>query len=234
MRLRWHLGLIFVLLATSLTCRKDTLSGKTPNQLANLVRDDLVESLGVMPRFLGSRGGSVCPDRRLPSGGPNPICSDVQKSSKLSQGLESQIQRFFRSPLAASDPEILRLKAFSKLRWGQRPEDRDQAIDLLSLALDLQPASARLHTDLSATLLLRSGLDAKPRDLLEALRHAQRAHQLDPRSAEARANIALALEGLALPREAAGIWQTLLEHPEIGALARSFLNRPPAACTGRN
>lgn len=224
----WQTRFCLSFLIVALACREDVPSARTTQELSHLVIEDLVVTIATVPRFSGSSAGFTCPGEILPSGAPSPVCPKKRDSSQIDGGPELSIavQQRIRVSRGSAGPEELRLQALWMLRWSRSAEGRDRAVDLYRLALDIEPRSAPLHNDLSAVLLLRSGIDDRAADLLDALGHAQLALEIDPNLLEARVNLAFALESFGLRREAAPIWRELADHAELGSLAGAFLTRP--------
>ena len=223
---RGKLRILLILLVAILTTHANTLENQTTQRLGDALIKDLVVATALVPRFSGMGKGPVCPDNRLPIGAPSPYCDAQSQRLTPSASLKSVIRRRIRGSAHSADPELLRLRALRALLWGSRPKDRDLAVGLLRQAVESRPGSARLHNDLAAALIVRALLDARYSDLLASLHHSQQALALDPSLAEARANTAFGLECFALYEVAASIWHQLENHPQLGSLARSFLNRP--------
>jgi CHAT domain-containing protein/tetratricopeptide (TPR) repeat protein len=87
---------------------------------------------------------------------------------------------------------------------------RDEAVAVLAQAARRAPQDAPMLNDLAAAYLSGDSL-SHPQDALRALAALDSALTLDPRSAAARFNRALAFERLALLRQARGAWASFLE-----------------------
>jgi CHAT domain-containing protein len=93
--------------------------------------------------------------------------------------------------------------AAAALLLRRRPAE---AATLLEEASTEQPADARLWSDLSAAYLEQAAADSMPFALVRAVSAADHALEVAPSLAEARFNLALALERLNLCREAQHAW----------------------------
>ncbi len=103
------------------------------------------------------------------------------------------------------------------------------AIELLERAAALDPGRASLQSDLGAAYLARYDAgEADATDVVSALAALDAATALDPALAEARYNLALALERLALEEQAVKAWKAYLRldaKSEWTAAVRSHLRR---------
>ncbi len=86
----------------------------------------------------------------------------------------------------------------------------DDSVRALDECTVIDPASATSWSDLAAALLSRSTVDGHADDVGRALESANTALRLDPQSAEARFNKALALEQLKLHDQAIDAWTQYL------------------------
>jgi tetratricopeptide (TPR) repeat protein len=86
----------------------------------------------------------------------------------------------------------------------------DLAVEKLSSAAALEPADAKLRSDLAAVRLQRNALRGDPHELSLALGDADRAAAAAPALPAARHNLALALELVGLPEQALREWRALL------------------------
>lgn len=222
------LRLVVVVLMAGLAsaCNEGALASHPARDLGNSVAEALAQVDLVVPRFSGSRQGPACPAERLANGAPSPVCSTAFHPRPSAQAQTLSKAAYQRSHLVseARRPELLRLKALRHLHWRANSVSRDRAVGLLRQAVEKAPRGARFHNDLAAALLLRAGLDDHPADYLEALAEASVAIRLDPRSSEARTNLAFALESFALSDQAAPYWRALANSPGFSALATAFLN----------
>jgi CHAT domain-containing protein len=173
-----------------------------------------VQALGDR-RFVGGRlsGGfahaRISPPLRAANGGP--------ASSRLWASLADLEARY----LTADDPLAEAAWAAASLARG----DVDVAIDLLRSAVSRAPQRADLWSDSSAALLAATASRDRDELWIQALEHAERARQLDPRLAAALFNRALALQGLSLFDEARGAWDDYLAVDRGSAWAREARSR---------
>jgi CHAT domain-containing protein len=102
---------------------------------------------------------------------------------------------------------------------GQAPKPAE-AIDLFDSALRVTHDSAGVMTDLSAAYLVQAGESQSSDDLQRALEWSDWALELQPRSAPAMFNRALALEALTADISARKAWRELLAADQPTGLAR--------------
>jgi CHAT domain-containing protein len=107
----------------------------------------------------------------------------------------------------SADPAALNAFGIAQLMSG----DTARAVSTLEEASRLAPKDARLSSDLAAGYLVRAHEANQIEDVARAVGFAHRATEADPRLAEARFNLALALEGLSLRHEATRAWQAYVE-----------------------
>jgi CHAT domain-containing protein/tetratricopeptide (TPR) repeat protein len=117
-----------------------------------------------------------------------------------------------RAAVAARDGDLRasRAVAITDLLWGNGRVAVEHAVAALSSAARLPDASADVLADLAAAHLLRASAAQSPRDLLEAIEAADRAHEADPANRAAAWNLALALERLGVDGEAVKAWREYL------------------------
>lgn len=107
--------------------------------------------------------------------------------------------------------------------------DLNRAVEHLEAATRRQPQSAELWSDLAAAYLVRAGSDV-PADTIRGLNAALRAQKQNPDLAEARFNVAVALEANNLDPEAHAAWNAYRAvDPDSpwSAEATQRLRRPP-------
>ncbi len=110
--------------------------------------------------------------------------------------------------------------------------DHDGAVLALEQAVAASPTSARFRSDLSAAYLARAEAKNGSEDYFRAFALADRALTLDPVSAEAAFNRALALQRLPLPHAARQAYELYLSRDarsEWAAVARGHLSELAAA-----
>jgi CHAT domain-containing protein len=137
---------------------------------------------------------------------PSPAGTGQGRTARLNVEFEAAIidSRVHRSEESAS---LLEARGVASLLRG-RPAD---AVADIEIALMRAPARGDWWSDLAAAYLVRAGTDKNPEDLVRALDAARRAVEGAPASAEARFNLALALEASHLRDAAAQAWSDYLE-----------------------
>ncbi len=93
------------------------------------------------------------------------------------------------------------------LRTLLHADGSDEAVERMESLTTEAPADARLLSDLAAAYLVRARRTGRPDDLLRSLDTAERAVTRDPGLPEARFNLALAQEALALPAAWEEAWR---------------------------
>jgi CHAT domain-containing protein len=128
---------------------------------------------------------------------------------------------------AQADPDALHAAALIDLAWaGNDGISLQRSVSYLQTASRLSSRSAAILTNLAAALLVRAERHQQPRDLMEAIETADRALELDPRSAAARFNLALGLERLNLDAQAARAWTAFLQVDSVSEWADEVRRRP--------
>ncbi|HEX6536626.1 MAG TPA: CHAT domain-containing protein [Gemmatimonadaceae bacterium] len=140
-------------------------------------------------------------------------------------------------------PSALRAAALVDLLWGGdgggggggegAGSSLDRSISYLQSAARVAEHPAPALVDLAAAHLARASSTGNPRDLLEALDAGERAVELDPASAPARFDVALALDWLTLDAQAARAWRAYLAVDPTSGWAREAERRLVALAPGR-
>jgi hypothetical protein len=136
-----------------------------------------------------------------------PVRGGERNEERLSPELRIAALTVEQRAQGRRDPLSLAASAAAQLVTGQA----DQAVSALEEAARIAPRSARVQNDLSAAYLVRSEQKPGLEDLNKALTAATAATQADPSLAEARFNLALALERLSRRDEARKAWEAYLK-----------------------
>jgi CHAT domain-containing protein len=108
----------------------------------------------------------------------------------------------------------------------------DEAISVLQRAASVGDRPSRTLGDISAAYLIRASRTQNTRDLLEAITSADQALAVDPKSAVARFNLALALDWLGLNGQAGEAWAQYLAVDSTSGWAEEARTRIRALAFG--
>lgn len=179
-----------------------------PGQVLALLRQAAEEEPLLLPRLSGGYAY-----------GPDPQGRDEGRSEAIRRGprrgslarAEAYLRRESRQ---RGSVEALQARAHLLLLTAAGPSPIEEAVAELEAARLRRPEEAALLSDLAAAHLLRAFTEDEPYSLLLALAAADEALDRDPGLLEALFNRALALEALALRREARSAWESYLRAGE--------------------
>ena len=196
-------------------------SARAPGQPSNRL-SPIAEALAayrlVEPRLTGGFSHAACEKTPDEDGLREPKCSSLR--GRVTPELPA-LRRTRRIILLASAgapaAERLHVEAVWHLLTDKRVRSLDAAVRMLERASRLAADDSAIASDLAAAYIVRAQRQNDARSLLAAVASSEEAVRLDPTCAEARFNLALALEHLNLTVQARSAWSNYLAHTEAAS-----------------
>jgi len=193
----------------------------------------------VGPRLSVAARYRAC-SHEIPPGGIIPVAHcPPQVQSAAAMPAIARLWSRARKEVHSGDPaEALHTAGLIELLWPKNGGTAlDESISVLQRAASGGDLPSRVQADLAAAYLIRAGKTQNTRDLLEAITRADEALAVEPESAVARFNLALALDWLGLEGQARDAWARYLaidsasgwaEEARTRMRALAFDGAPPA------